>query len=257
MASFDLSDEEWALIQPLLPKPGRGAKRCDDRKVLNGIFYILRTGAPWQDLPERYGPRTTVYNRYVRWGRKGVWKSVFDALAKEVKDSLIFIDGSIVKAHRAAAGSKKGNFSSVLAASRRRFACLSADGSRGGRASKVHAAVDEYGRPLRLVISGGNVHDSQMFDAFTDWKAEPLAIVADKAYSSAKIRRQIADEGALAVIPSKSNARNPIPHDKNLYAMRNIVERFFCKMKDMRRLATRFEKTAINFQNMIYMFAIR
>ena len=220
MARFDLSDEEWAVIQPLLPKQGRGAKRGNGRKILNGIFYILRTGAPWRDLPERYGPHTTVYNRYVRWGRKGVWKSVFDALASEVKDSLIFIDGSIVKAHRA-------------------------------------AAVDEYGRPLRLVISGGNVHDSQMFDAFVDWKEEPLAIVADKAYGSAKIRRQIEDEGALAVIPSKSNAKKPIPHDKNLYAMRNIVERFFCKMKDMRRLATRFEKTAMNFQNMIYMFAIR
>jgi transposase len=114
MARFDLSDEEWAVIAPLLPQQTRGAKRVDDRKILNGIFYILRTGAPWRDLPERYGPRTTVYNRYVRWGRKGVWKTVFDALAREVKDSLIFIDGSIVKAHRAAAGSKKGNFSSVL-----------------------------------------------------------------------------------------------------------------------------------------------
>ena len=98
----------------MLPVQGRGAKRGDDRKVLNGIFYILRTGAPWRDLPERYGPRTTVYNRYVRWGRKGVWKAVFDALAREVEDSLIFIDSSIVKAHRAAAGSKRGNWQKVL-----------------------------------------------------------------------------------------------------------------------------------------------
>jgi transposase len=96
-----------------------------------------------------------------------------------------------------------------------------------------------------------------VFGAFIDWEEEPLAIVADKAYGSAKIRMQIADEGAIAVIPTKSNARHPIEHDINLYAMRNIVERFFCKMKDMRRLATRFEKHAINFQNMIYMFAIR
>jgi transposase len=101
------------------------------------------------------------------------------------------------------------------------------------------------------------VHDSQMFDAFTGWQEEPLAIVADKAYTSNRIRRQIADEGALAVIPAKSNARNPIAHDPKLYAMRNIVERFFCKMKDMRRLATRFEKTARSFHNMVYMFAIR
>ena len=94
-------------------------------------------------------------------------------------------------------------------------------------------------------------------DAFLGWKTPPLAIVADKAYGSAKIRQQIADEGTLAVIPSKSNARTPISHDKKLYAMRNIVERFFCKMKDMRRLATRFEKKAINFLSMVQIFAIR
>ena len=114
MARFDLTDEEWAVIAPLLPRQGRGARRGDDRKILNGIFYILRTGAPWWDLPKRYGPRTTVYNRYVRWGRKGVWKTVFDALAREAEDSLLFIDSSIIKAHRAAAGSKRGNWQKVL-----------------------------------------------------------------------------------------------------------------------------------------------
>ena len=94
-------------------------------------------------------------------------------------------------------------------------------------------------------------------DTFLDWDVPPLAIIADKAYGSAKIRQQIADEGALAVIPSKSNARQPIPHDVNLYRKRNIVERFFCKMKDMRRLATRFEKKAQNFLSMVQLFAIR
>ena len=96
-----------------------------------------------------------------------------------------------------------------------------------------------------------------MFSAFLDWQHEPHAIIADKAYASRRIRQQIADEGALAVIPSKSNARNPVEHDAHLYAQRNIVERFFCKMKDMRRLATRFEKNAINFLSMILLFAIR
>ena len=110
---------------------------------------------------------------------------------------------------------------------------------------------------MRLGISAGQVHDSRMMDLFLDWDKPPLAIVADKAYGSAKIRQQISDEAALAVIPSKSNAKKPIPHDKNLYAMRNIVERFFCKMKDMRRLATRFEKRGHNFLNMVYLFAIK
>jgi len=94
-------------------------------------------------------------------------------------------------------------------------------------------------------------------ETFLGWTVPPLAIVADKAYGSKKIRQQIADEGALAVIPAKSNERHPVPHDPDIYAQRNLVERFFCKMKDMRRLSTRFEKTARNFLSMLYLFAIR
>lgn len=70
MGRHDLSDREWELIAPLLPDKPRGVARVDDRRVLNGIFYILRTGAPWRDLPERYGPPTTAYNRYNRWARR-------------------------------------------------------------------------------------------------------------------------------------------------------------------------------------------
>ena len=113
---FDLSDEEWAVIEPLLPKGGRGPKRVDDRRVLNGIFYILRTGAPWRDLPERYGPRTTVYNQYARWARRGIWKAIFDALIDRCADSLFFIDSSVVKEHRAATGAKGGNWRRISAA---------------------------------------------------------------------------------------------------------------------------------------------
>ena len=73
MARFDLSDREWSIIGPLLPNKPRGVPRTDDRRVLNGIFYALRTGSPWRDLPERYGPYTTCYNRFNRWAKAGVW----------------------------------------------------------------------------------------------------------------------------------------------------------------------------------------
>ncbi len=69
---YDLSDFEWSVIQPHLPNKPRGVKRVDDRRVLNGIFWVLRSGAPWRDLPERYGPRTTCYNRFNRWRKAGV-----------------------------------------------------------------------------------------------------------------------------------------------------------------------------------------
>lgn len=104
----DLSDTEWALIAPLLPNKPRGVARVDDRRVISGIFYILRTGAPWRDLPERYGPRTTVYNRYNRWAKAGVWLRIFEALAETSPHSLHLIDSSIVRAHQHAAGGKKG-----------------------------------------------------------------------------------------------------------------------------------------------------
>ena len=103
---FDLSDEEWAVLEPLMPKSRKSA-HADDRKIMNAIFYVLRTGMPWRDLPERYGPYTTAYNRFNRWSRRGIWKRIFDALALKSRDSLYLIDSTIVKAH-AASGPKGG-----------------------------------------------------------------------------------------------------------------------------------------------------
>lgn len=108
MARFDLTDREWSIIAAMLPNKPRGVARADDRRVLNGIFYTLRTGSPWRDLPERYGPYTTAYNRYNRWAKAGVWLHIFEALAARSPQSLQFIDSSIVRAHQHAAGGKKG-----------------------------------------------------------------------------------------------------------------------------------------------------
>ncbi|MCP4182158.1 MAG: transposase [Hyphomicrobiales bacterium] len=92
--------------------------------------------------------------------------------------------------------------------------------SRGDRTSKVHAAVDVNGRPFRLEISGGQIHDSQVMDVFLDWEVTPLAIVADKAYASTKIRQQIADEGALAVLLQNEE------HEKAGNALREKSHKF-------------------------------
>src|SRR5438034_1413065 len=105
---YDLTDFEWSVIEPVLPMDRRGPKPRENRRVLNGIFWVLRTGIPWRDLPERYGPYTSAYNRFNRWSRRGVWKHIFDALAVKSRDSLYLIDSTIVKAHRAASGAKGG-----------------------------------------------------------------------------------------------------------------------------------------------------
>lgn len=74
---YALSETEWKIIQAILPTKSRGVPRVDDRRVLNGIFWVLRSGAPWRDLPDQYGPYTTCYNRFVRWRRAGVWDRLF------------------------------------------------------------------------------------------------------------------------------------------------------------------------------------
>jgi len=108
MARYDLSEAEWRLIEPLLPNKPRGVPRVEDRRVINGIFYVLRTGSPWRDLPERYGPYTTVYNRYNRWAKAGVWLRIFETLAASSPQSMQLIDSSIIRAHQHAAGGKRG-----------------------------------------------------------------------------------------------------------------------------------------------------
>ena len=107
MARYDLSDFEWSAIEPVLPRKSRGVPRVDDRRVLNGIFWVLRSGAPWADLPERYGPHTTCYNRFRRGGAAGVWDRIMDAVSAAHDGDIQMIDGTSVRVHHSAATLKK------------------------------------------------------------------------------------------------------------------------------------------------------
>src|ERR1700756_147130 len=104
---YELSDFEWSIIEPLLPNKPRGMPRVDDRRVLNGIYWRLRTGSPWADIPERYGPVTTCYNRFVRWRKLGVWDRIFSAVSKAYEGDLQMVDSSSIRVHQHAANIKK------------------------------------------------------------------------------------------------------------------------------------------------------
>src|ERR1700757_4636287 len=104
---YELSDFEWSVIEPLLPNKPRGVQRADDRKVLNGIYWRLRTGSPWADIPERYGPSTTCYNRFVRWRKIGVWDRIFEAVSKAYDGDLQMVDSSSIRVHQHAANGKR------------------------------------------------------------------------------------------------------------------------------------------------------
>lgn len=116
MRGYELSDFEWRVIAPLLPNKPRGVPRVDDRRVLNGIFWVLRTGAPWRALPKEFGPSTTCYNRFVRWRRAGVWDRILAAVTTAYDGNVQMIDSTSVRVHQHAANSKKATRIVVWAA---------------------------------------------------------------------------------------------------------------------------------------------
>jgi len=114
---FWLSDAQFARLEPLLPTDTRGVARVDDRRVISGIVHVLKSGGRWVDAPAIYGPRKTLYNRFVRWAVKGVWTDIFHALAAAGGPPAdVLIDSSAVKAHRYASGGKGGSAARRLAA---------------------------------------------------------------------------------------------------------------------------------------------
>ena len=115
---MELTDQQWNRIEPIIAslakkKDPRGRRGRDPRDVLNGVLWILRTGAPWRDLPSRYGKWQTVSSRFYRWRRAGIWEKVLAALQSESDQSgaidweVHFVDGTIIRAHQHAAGAKK------------------------------------------------------------------------------------------------------------------------------------------------------
>src|ERR1043166_9193888 len=161
MAPYDLSEAEWKIVEQLLPPSGLGPRRVDDRQVVNGIFYVLRTGSPWRDLPERYGPHTTCYNRFNRWAKAGVWLRVFAALAQASPQSLHLIDSSIIRAHQHAAGGKKG-----------------------ARITPLAVLVEDRGLPRRIVLTAGQAHDGSAVPELLQGLPPDRDVVADRGYDS-------------------------------------------------------------------------
>jgi transposase len=106
---FWLSERQFSRLEPLLPKDTRGKPRVDDQRVISGIVYVLASGGRWADAPPVYGPRKTLYNRFVRWAAKGVWRDAFEALAAAGgPPAELMLDSTHAKAHRCAAGGKGG-----------------------------------------------------------------------------------------------------------------------------------------------------
>ena len=239
-----LNDAEWRRIKPLLPRGRRGAHRVDDRRVISGIMHMLRSGARWRDCPPDYGPYTTIYNRFNRWSRQGVWTGIFYALTGSTgMVGTITIEFHIHQGAPLGCRRKRGAFHHAIGR------------SRGGRTTKIHALTDDLGRPLAFLITPGNTHDLAGARELLATIRPPRRLLADKAYDANSLRIWLKERRIKAVIPPNPTRKYPHSYDPDAYKGRNLIERMFCRLKDFRRIATRYDKRADVFLSTILLAA--
>lgn len=245
-----LADSKWAVLGPFFECAGKGVgrPRSDARTVLEGVLWVLRTGAPWRDLPCAFGAWQTVYHYFRTWDDEGTIDKAFAALRGSglMTDELWSIDGTLVRAHRCAAGAGQGGGSSEPddhALGR----------SRGGFGTKAHLVVDVTGLLLHVHLTGGEVHEAKAFDQLAENlealmdTVRPMFLAGDKAYGSKKIRDWLTTRNVTPVIPTKSNEKRDEAFSKDVYRRRNVIERCIGWLKEFRRVATRYEKLASRF----------
>lgn len=271
MVRHRMTDEKWNLIEDVFPPAAEtGRPPRDRREILDGIFWILRTGSPWRDLPGEFGPWKTVYNLFNTWNSDGTLDEIRHRLqgacieAGEIDSELWCVDGTNVRAARCAAGGgKQGDPDEPDDHALGR--------SRGGFSTKLHLLCDSKGHPLHFELSPGQAHENTTLMALLEGADEtlldqagqpiawPAALAGDKGYRANWIDETLLAMDITPVIPSREGENRdarPVEFDKELYRQRNIIERLIGWLKECRRILSRFEKTAINFAGMIKMAII-
>ena len=218
----------------------------NSRTVFNAILWILGSGAAWRDLPKEYGNWNSIYHKFRSWIEAGVFEKILQALTDDCREYyLVEIDSTFCKVHQHAAGARKI------------FGNQDIGTSRGGKTTKIHALVNENFQLLKIFLSGGQFHDGEFsIKLFENLNIEGKNILGDKAYGSKEFRVFIEDHNAKACIPNKMNAVVIHHFDKELYKARNIIERFFNRIKNFRHIATRYDKLSICFLNFVLLAAV-
>src|SRR5713101_5257531 len=238
MKRYGLRDDQFARIENLLPgRPGHVGRNSEkgNRLFVEAVIWKFRSGAPWRDLPERFGGWKNTHTRFSRWAESGVWQNLFKALADDPDNEYAMIDATIVRAHQHSAGARKKGGATKPSAAR-----------AGGLTTKIHVIVDALGNPLALSLTGGNAHDITQAEPLAA-QVEPEALLGDKGYDADSFITSLEVRAIKVVIPPKSTRKVKRACDFALYAERNLVERFFNAIKHYRAIATRYEKTARNF----------
>ncbi|WP_456662849.1 IS5 family transposase [Bradyrhizobium sp. LB13.1] len=244
MDRFVLTDAQWAKMEPhCLGKPGDpGRSGKDNRLFVEAVLWIARTGSPWRDLPAMFGHWNSTFTRFRDWVKADVWKRLFEAISDDPDMEYAMVDATIVKVHRHGQGAKGGPQSQAIGR------------SKGGMTTKILALTDALGNLVRFVLLPGQRFDTVGVPPLIEGLAFN-ALIADKAFDSNAIIAEVEARGAKVVISQHPRRAQPLAIDKEMYKWRHLIENFFGKLKEFKRIAMRADKTDQSFTSMIYLAA--
>lgn len=219
-----------------------GRPRCPLDTVIAAILYRLREGCSWRAL-SIFAPYSTIYGWWKIWCESGLWHRVFQEVCSKPAGRLWGIDSTCAKVHKHAlcAGQTPRN--------------QQIGKTRGGPNTKIHALVDAQGRPLKILLSAGTVHDSKLSRDLLEG-CQDRVILADKAYDSDGFRQWLVEHDLGACIPPKANRIHPPKYHRGHYKKRHRVENCFQRLKEFRAVATRYEKLDDRYLGFVLLAAI-